>query len=212
MARARTRTSTTRTSSGAQGRARQAGLTLLELLLVLVIIGVLAATVLTAFPNVAGERSVQAEAQRLALAVELARGEALRRNELWGLAVHEAGYAFHRYAEDEWEPVQRRLLEPRQTEDGIALTVHTAVPTGATEEFGDEEQWAESPDEPPPPTPDVAIHPGGETTPFSVTVAAKASADPGPVWVVRSDGFARATAQPQGEDALGAPPLRRRYR
>lgn len=182
-----------RTTSG-RSVADPAGFTLLELLLVLVVVGVLAGTVIAAFPNVGHQRQVQAEAQRLALAFELARGEALRRNELWGLAVEERGYAFHRYdADGNWLQVDRRPLAPWAAEHGISLAIErsgalaAAQPGSVARRRGPQDA-----------VPDVAIHPGGEATPFAVTVAGAGSDQ---AWVVRSDGFARAEALPEEQAA-----------
>ncbi len=170
-----------------------AGFTLLELLLVLVVVGVLAGTVIAAFPNVGHQRQVQAEAQRLALAFELARGEALRRNELWGLAVDERGYAFHRYDVDgNWLQVDRRPLAPWSAEHGISLAIEPSEPRAVQPGSIARRRGPQDA------VPDIAIHPGGEATPFAVTVAGAGSDQ---AWVVRSDGFARAEALPEEQAA-----------
>ena len=80
--------------------ARHAGFTLLELLLVMTIIGILAGTVTLAMSDMGQRQRVQTEAERVALAIELARTEALTRNEIWGLAVSPTGYAFQTYDPD----------------------------------------------------------------------------------------------------------------
>lgn len=194
MARTSAPTSATRTSSGRAGPPG-AGFTLLELLLVLVIVGVLAGTVIAALPNVGHQRQVQAEAERLALAFELARGEALRRNELWGLAVSESGYAFHRYdASGNWLQVSRRPLAPWSTEQGISLALDPLSAATAAAGPGSRSRPREARE----PVPDVAIHPGGEATPFAVSVAGAGSDQ---AWTVRSDGFSRAEALPEDQAA-----------
>ena len=182
-------------ASGGRTGAPRTGFTLLELLLVLVVVGVLAGTVIAALPNVGHQRQVQAEAERLALAFELARGEALRRNELWGLAVSESGYAFHRYAEGGWQQVSQRPLAPRSAEQGISLALGplpavAADPPGPARSRGTRDA-----------APDVAIHPGGEATPFAVSVVGAGGER---AWIVRSDGFSRAEALPEEQAAAAA--------
>lgn len=191
-------------------RLAPSGFTLLELLLVLVVVGILAGTVIAALPNVGQQRRIQTEAERLALAFELARGEALRRNELWGLAVSESGYAFHRRdADGEWLQVGRRPLAPWSTEQGISLVLLSspaavALPAASGQQPRRPNNVAPARD-PQDTVPDVAIHPGGEATPFVVSVAG----DGGEAWVVRSDGFARAEALPAERTAA---PLLPRFR
>ena len=180
---------------------RSRGFTLLELLLVLVILGVVAGTVATAVPNVGSARRVQAEAERLALAVEAARGEALRGNEMWGLSVHERGYAFHTFDEEgRWSAVSRAPLAPWQAEEGVVMAL-SASPVAAAGTGSSE------PDAPA--TPEIAILPGGETTPFVVTVAPVADSADGTdderAWVVQSDGFSRAEAARQADLMPRAP-------
>ena len=181
---------------------RSRGFTLLELLLVLVIVGVVAATVATAVPNVGSARRVQAEAERLALAVEAARGEALRGNEMWGLSVHERGYAFYTFDEDgRWSAVSRAPLAPWQAEEGVVIALAAASPVAAAES-GSSEPDASA-------TPEIAILPGGETTPFVVTVGPAADSADGvdeeQAWVVQSDGFSRAEAARQRDLMPRAP-------
>lgn len=188
---------------------RRRGFTLLELLLVLVIVAVIAATVATAIPNIGSARRLQAEAERLALAVELARGEALRRNEVWGLSVHEGGYAFHTYGGDgRWEGVTRAPLMPWQVEEGVAMALAAATP--ATDEApssaADGEDRSREPETSG--APEVAILPGGETTPFTVTVGPAGDDAEGMderAWVVQSDGFSRAAAARQSDLVPRAP-------
>ena len=168
----------------------------------LVIVGVVAATVATAIPNVGSARRVQAEAERLALAVEAARGEALRSNEMWGLSVHERGYAFHTFDEEgRWGAVSRAPLGPWQAEEGVVMALAAASPAVDAE--------GRSAESDAPATPEIAILPGGETTPFVVTVAPVADTADGVdderAWVVQSDGFSRAEAARQRDLMPRAP-------
>lgn len=150
------------------------GFTLLEMLLVLAIVGILATVVALGFTDSGRHRHLRAEAERLARLVELARGEALRRNEIWGLRVAEGRFGFQRYdrATGDWIEVVRRPFQARPAE--AAVTFRIATNTGDRERLDEQLQAladeAETFDREDAEPPDVAIFPGGEVTPFEVTV------------------------------------------
>lgn len=83
-----------------------AGFTLLELLLVLVIAGItLGAVAFNALPG--PQQSLQREAQRLALLMQLARDEAIVRNQAIAFeAVGDRGYRFVVRDGNEWAPIE----------------------------------------------------------------------------------------------------------
>ena len=188
---------------------RHAGFTLLELLLVMTIIGILAATVTLAVSDAGARQRVQTEAERVALAIELARTEALTRNEIWGLSVTPTGYAFQTYDPEagEWQVLDEPPFLPRRAQDGLLFAVKA--------ELGQRRQADEDHEETPPflasedddaaspaGLPSIAILPGGEITPFEVVV----SSGDLPPWSARSDGIARVLAAAQG--ASEAEPIR----
>lgn len=187
-----------------------AGFTLLELLLVLTIIAILAGTVVVGFGNVGESQRVRGEAERLALAIEMGRSEALRRNAMWGVQVHANGYGFREYdySDGSWSGVDKRPFLNHSAESGVTfdLSVHTGglmlgdlanLASGRTE---DDESWAaageggqeEEVDAAPV---DIAILPGGELTPFDIAVASEDAAP----WTVRSDGIQAVRALPASD-------------
>ena len=178
------------------------GFTLLEILLVVTIIGILASVVVLGATDVGRQRTVRAEAERLALAVELARDEARWRNAVWGLRVDGGAYRFQEYddAGDAWHDVERREFNADATEHGIEFAYR---PIFQDEEViaaersgrGDEHAPGAQPDDETRP-PDVVIYPGGEMTPFMITVTAGSGYA---TWVARSDGIARTRAMAQTE-------------
>lgn len=87
-------------------RQYSAGFTLLELLLVLVIAGItLGAVAFNALPG--PQQSLQREAQRLALLMQLARDEAIVRNQPIAFeAVGDGGYRFVVRNGNEWAPIE----------------------------------------------------------------------------------------------------------
>ena len=189
-------------------RRRTAGFTLLEILLVVTIIGILASVVVLGATDVGGQRAIRAEAERLVLAVELARDEARLRNAVWGLLIDGGSYRFQEYddAGDEWHDVDRREFGSDATKDNIEFQVrriseHSEDALGLARkvegrggEAVQDTTGAAGGDEAR--IPDVVIYPGGEMTPFRITV----SGDEAYVaWVARSDGIQRTRAMAENE-------------
>ena len=153
---------------------RAVGFTLLEVLLVVTIIGILASVVMLSATDIGRQRAIRAEAERLALAVELARDEARLRNAVWGLAVDGGAYRFRTYdqARDEWHDVERREFGADATEEDIEFVVGPAFES--TDGHRAELAWNEGgggrqPDmmgvgtDDEARSPDVVIYPGGRS-------------------------------------------------
>ena len=190
------------------GSRRAAGFTLLEILLVVTIIGILASVVVLGATDVGRQRTIRAEAERLVLAVELARDESRLRNSVWGLTVDGGTYRFLEYddAGDEWHDVERREFASDATENNVAFQVGQVLqsaddgvePAWNPESRGGEtvprETGAVAEDESP--VPDVVIYPGGEMTPFQIIVT---GGEAFVAWVAQSDGIQRARAVAETE-------------
>ncbi|MCY4058526.1 MAG: type II secretion system minor pseudopilin GspH [Gammaproteobacteria bacterium] len=206
-----TRISVTPTCS-ARGRGstrahrRAAGFTLLELLLVVTIIGILASVVMLGATDVGRQRTIRAEAERLVLAVELARDESRLRNAVWGLRVDGGTYRFLEYddAGDEWHGVERREFASDATENNVEFSVGRVLkssedalePVWNLESRGGETRATGVVADDEAPVPDVVIYPGGEMTPFRIIVS---GGDAYVAWVARSDGIQRTRAVAENE-------------
>ena len=186
--------------------AARPGFTLLELLLVMSIIGILAGTVTLAMSDGGARQRVQTEAERVALAIELARMQALTRNEIWGLSVSATEYAFQTYdpADGTWRVLDEPPFVPRQAEDGLLFAVRAGAGQRADADGNDDGAAPSARKDDDAAFPSIAILPGGEITPFEVVV----SSGDLPSWSARSDGIGRVLATPQG--ASEAPSIRGR--
>ena len=187
---------------------RGAGFTLLELLLVVTIIGILASVVMLGATDVGRQRTIRAEAERLVLAVELARDESRLRNAVWGLRVDGGTYRFLAYDEagDEWHDVERREFSSDATEDNVEFQVGQVLessedvlepawnPEGRGGDTAQRATGVVEDDEAP--VPDVVIYPGGEMTPFKIVVS---GGDAYVAWVAQSDGIQRTRAVAENE-------------
>lgn len=208
-----TRTSVTPTCSApgtgsTRAHRRAAGFTLLELLLVVTIIGILASVVMLGATDVGRQRTIRAEAERLVLAVELARDESRLRNAVWGLKVDGGTYRFLEYddAGDEWHEVERREFASDATESNVEFNVGRVLESSKDElepAWDPQSRGGETVPRAPfvvtedkTPVPDVVIYPGGEMTPFKIVVS---GGDAYVAWVAQSDGIQRTRAVAENE-------------
>jgi general secretion pathway protein H len=156
------------------------GFTLVEMLVVVLIIGILAGTVVLGFSGRDREQKLQTEAQRLAVLIEMARAQAIARNEEWGLAIGSSEYRFFVF-----EPRRGRWSEQtvapfiaREVTD-MTLNVHVdALTIPGAKDAKD--------------TPSIIFFSSGEQTPFEVEITPAWQAQP---WQVTSDGLARTRAE-----------------
>ena len=180
----------------------QGGFTLLEILLVLAIIAVLATTAVVSFGGLGQSSQVQAEAERLAMTIELVRQKALRRNEVWGLYVDENSYRFKRHGDagGGWSNAEGRALSPRTADQGIRFEARSIAPSrsttnpspfrfrGTSQPQQSEEGEGEGDEDDA--SPNFAIYPDGAMMPLQIVV----SHDGAQPWVAQSDGLERVRA------------------
>ena len=176
------------------------GFTFIEIFVVLAIIGVLAGAVVLHSIGADRDRHLATEAERLAALIELARGEALGRNESWGLFVKRTRYGFKVYNELDgtWEAALKHTFRTREAPQDVefSLEVHglAAVSTdalsGQPEGPNADDDGDSNAD-----LPEVLILASGEQTPFVIGVSTPGS----PSWRVQSDGISRTRASPAAE-------------
>ena len=156
------------------------GYTLVEVLIVVAIIGVLASAVIIGIGTRDTERKLQADAERLMLAIEQARRTATARNQIWGLRHDGVSYEFLWLDETagEWlspeeQPFQTKLL--RETVQLSILSESLVLDTPRSESN----------------TPHIIILPNGEVSPFFISLSDEFSTA---VWNIASDGISRTNA------------------
>ena len=182
-------------STAPQSAVRSAGFTFIEILVVMAIIGVLAGTVVLHSIGADRDRKLETEAHRIAALIELARGEAVSRNESWGLVVDETQYGFKIYDEldGSWRDAPNNTFRTRNAPPDVAfslqveglsrLTASSDSLTDRTGESGIEEDGSVD-------LPQVLILASGEQTPFLIGVRMGSRAP----WSVTSDGISRTRA------------------
>jgi general secretion pathway protein H len=159
---------------------RNHGFTLIEMLVVVVIIGILASTVVLGFVGSDREQNLRTEAERLAALIEMARSEAVQRNEEWGVSINETSYRFLVFnpLNHSWVEQKKSPFHPRKTAD-VTLTVKVDQLTMPGETANGS-------------APNIIMFSSGEQTPFEIEITPQWKSNP---WRVNSDGVSRTSAQ-----------------
>lgn len=177
--------------------ARNAGFTFIEIFVVMAIIGILAGTVVLHSIGADHDRNLETEAQRIAALIELARAEAVSRNESWGLFVGETRYGFKIYDEldGSWRNARKNTFRTRNAPPDVAFSLQveglsrlnaSSNPfAGRPRQPGTDEDGETRED-----IPQVLIFASGEQTPFLIGVRMPGRA----AWSVTSDGISRTRA------------------
>jgi len=161
-------------------KRRNHGFTLIEMLVVVVIIGILASTVVLGFVGSDREQNLRTEAERLAALIEMARSEAVQRNEEWGVSINATGYQFLVFNQlnHTWIEQKNGPFHPRKTAD-MTLSVKVDQLTMPGENANES-------------APNIIMFSSGEQTPFEIEITPQWKSDP---WRVNSDGLSRTSAQ-----------------
>jgi general secretion pathway protein H len=156
------------------------GFTLIEMLVVVVIIGILASTVVLGFVGSDREQNLRTEAERLAALIEMARSEAVQRNEEWGISINATGYQFLVFnpLNHSWVEQKSGPFHPRKTAD-MTLSVKVDQLTMPGQDANGS-------------APNIIMFSSGEQTPFEIEITPQWKSDP---WRVNSDGLSRTNAQ-----------------
>ncbi len=156
------------------------GFTLIEMLVVVVIIGILASTIVLGFVGSDREENLRTEAERLATLIEMARSEAIQRNEEWGLAISSTGYRFLVL-----DPHTNLWVEqksgPFHAREAVDMTLSVKVDELTMP--GDKTKGD---------VPNIIMFSSGEQTPFEIEITPQWKSIP---WRVDSDGLSRTNAQ-----------------
>ncbi len=164
------------------------------------IIGILAGAVVLHSIGADRNRIVVTEAERIAALVELARVEALTRNESWGLFVKRSRYGFKVYSalDGTWRIASKHTFRVREAPPDVefSLAVEGLSDTSTDALLGQSEApGANDDDDSDADLPEVLILASGEQTPFVIGVSAAGS----PSWLVTSDGISRTRASPAAQ-------------
>ena len=139
-------------------RNNQRGFSLLELLTVLIIVGVLAGAVVMSYTSSSDRRTLHTHAERLMLAVELARQKSTLANEIWGFRVAGDAYEFVRLADSgDWSSVADSLFTNHAPGSDIEMSVRLLDGTKINRQGTSVNK-----------TPHVLLLPSGETSAFEV--------------------------------------------
>ena len=161
------------------------------------IIGILASVVVLHSIGADRDRNLATEAERLAALIELARGEAVSRNEMWGLFVRETRYGFRVFQELDgtWQASPKRTFRTRDAPPDVTFSLQLeglpesgAQPgqfEGRPELLVDDVESDRSAE-----LPQVLILASGEQTPFLIGVSMAGRG----TWQVTSDGISRTRA------------------
>lgn len=147
-----------------RGPAR--GFTLLEILLVAMLMGLVATAVTLGMGAAQGDRTLERQHGRLWAALQQAQELAIMEGRLVGLRVDEQGWQFmlRQGAKRQWQGIaDDPLLARNDLPAGLRLSLELegfdALTEPAEEQGGDR-----------PPSPQILLFPGGELTPFVLTL------------------------------------------
>ncbi len=162
------------------------------------IIGILAGAVVLQSIGADRHRNLQTEAERLAALIELARAEALSRNESWGLFVGRTRYEFKVYDEltGTWRAASKNTFRTRNAPPDVSFSLEveglSRLDASSDRFVGSPERPESDEDDDNADLPQVLILASGEQSPFLIGIGTGRLAS----WSVVSDGISRTRASP----------------
>ena len=173
----------------ASSARRQSGFTLLEVLLVAMLMGLVATAVTLSMGGARGDRELDKQARRFMATLQQAQEYSVMDGRLLGLRVEENGWQFmSRAAKDrKWQALTGdKLLGPVQLPEGMTLAVELEGFNWRTESDERQEQGRAEEER----APQIFVFPGGELTPFVLTLSQQ-DEDLEYLRTVRGDEFGR---------------------
>lgn len=146
---------------------RPHGFTLIEMMVVLIIVGVIVSLGMVRLTTDDDAAHARREAERLGALLHLARDEAIVRARSMGLRLAPDGYRFVLYDNGQWRGLESDpVFRERRLPDHLRLTVVgvSSVAASGRPSSGNTRDTSEPP-------PQVVFTPGGEATPFEVSIA-----------------------------------------
>nr|WP_276560474.1 type II secretion system minor pseudopilin GspH [Aeromonas salmonicida] len=154
---------------GSSSRHRQAGFTLLEVLLVAMLMGLVATAVTLSMGGARGDRELDKQARRFMATLQQAQEYSVMDGRLVGLRIEANGWQFmQRQAKDrKWQALTGdKILGQVQLPDTMLLAIELEGFSWRTESDEKTERGRDEKER----TPQVLIFPGGELSPFVLTL------------------------------------------
>ncbi|MDX7797088.1 GspH family T2SS minor pseudopilin variant ExeH [Aeromonas caviae] len=173
----------------ASSARHQAGFTLLEVLLVAMLMGLVATAVTLSMGGARGDRELDKQARRFMATLQQAQEYSVMDGRLLGLRVEENGWQFmSRAAKDrKWQALSGdKLLGPVTLPEGMTLAVELEGFNWRTASDERQEQGRDERER----TPQILVFPGGELSPFVLTLSQQ-DEDLHYLRTVRGDEFGR---------------------
>nr|WP_256351379.1 GspH family T2SS minor pseudopilin variant ExeH [Aeromonas sp. sif0611] len=168
---------------------RQAGFTLLEVLLVAMLMGLVATAVTLSMGGARGDRELDKQARRFMATLQQAQEYSVMDGRLLGLRVEERGWQFmSRNPKDrKWQALTGdKILGQVQLPEEMTLTVELEGFSWRTDSDEKNEQGRDEKER----TPQIFVFPGGELTPFMLTLSQQVD-DEKYLRTVKGDEFGR---------------------
>ncbi|WP_434665511.1 GspH family T2SS minor pseudopilin variant ExeH [Aeromonas sp. NJAU223] len=179
-------------------RRYQSGFTLLEVLLVAMLMGLVATAVTLSMGGARGDRELDKQARRFMATLQQAQEYSVMDGRLLGLRIEANGWQFmSRNPKDrKWQALEGdKILGPVQLPEEMALTIELEGFSWRTDTDDKTEQNRDERER----TPQILIFPGGELTPFVLTLSQQVD-DEKYLRTVKGDEFGRLSLQEDEEE------------